>query len=69
MTHPPRRWQAEPSAHRICQASALLMKLVRQLTAWGLSRHETVLALQSVIDALHAGGRSVETFLREREER
>lgn len=61
MIGPLPEWHSLPSAHRICRASTRLMRLIRQLTAWGLSRPETVLALQSVIDALDSarhGGKS-----------
>jgi hypothetical protein len=69
---PLREWAREPRSHRICRASARLMREVIRLRGRGLSQHEAVLALGAVIAALEEekhGRGSAEEFIKEREER
>lgn len=52
MIGPLPRWSHLPSAHRICRASAAVMRLVLRLRGLGLTRHEVTLALQAVLSAV-----------------
>lgn len=54
MIGPLPRWSRVPAAHRICRASARIMRLAMRLRGLWLTRHEITLALQAVLSAVES---------------